>query len=64
MRLLYILILIEDKRRIELPRVITQIISNYPYFTNSRLSQIVVVLILAQIYLYKHTYNFYKKGKN
>lgn len=64
MRLLYILILIEDKRRIELPRVITQIISNYPYFTNSRLSQIVVVLILAQIYLYIHTYNFYKKGKN
>ena len=64
MRLLYILILIEDKRRIELPRVITQIISNYPYFTNSRLSQIVVVLILAQIYLYKHTYNLYKKGKN
>ena len=58
------MILIEDKRRIELPRVITQIISNYPYFTNSRLSQIVVVLILAQIYLYKHTYNFNKKGKN
>ena len=32
------ILLSKDKRRFELPRVYTQIISNYPYFTNSRLS--------------------------
>lgn len=32
------ILLFKDKRRFELPRVYTQIISNYPYFANSRLS--------------------------
>ena len=46
------ILLFKDKRRFELPRVYTQIISNYPYFANSRLSimdSTTIIFILKNI---------------